>query len=278
MKSGPSLSSLARYEFRLQIRNKWVWAFVLLFSGLSVGISYYGLAFLGYEAGFQDFYRTSASLLNLILLVVPLAALVAGHQSIVAEGAYLEFLAAQPVSRPQILLGKLLGLFGVLGLTLILGLSAGGIIIAWKVETTGLWRYLVLVGVSLVLLAVFLSLSALLSILSKRRAMAIISGLLLWFFFLVIYDALVLTASYYIEEAYLRPLLYYSLLGNPISIARVLVLLAIGGEAALGVAGAGLLRTYGGPVTAALGSVALFGLWIAAPLALAIYLFKRQDL
>jgi hypothetical protein len=32
----------------------------------------------------------------------------------------------------------------------------------------------------------------------------------------------VLTASYYVEEVYLRPLLYYSVIGNPIDIARIL--------------------------------------------------------
>ncbi len=80
------------------------------------------------------------------------------------------------------------------------------------------------------------------------------------------------------EEAYLRTILYFSLLGNPIDMARVIVLLTIGGEAALGAAGAGLFRTFGGPVTSAISAVGLLAIWALIPLILAVVVFKRQDI
>jgi hypothetical protein len=73
-------------------------------------------------------------------------------------------------------------------------------------------------------------------------------------------------------------MLYFSLLGNPIDIARVVVLMSVGGEAALGAAGAGLLRMFGGAVTSAISAAGLFVIWILAPLALAALMFRRQDL
>lgn len=272
------LLTVLKYEFFMHVRNRWFLFFIVLFGGLTIGISYYGLTFVGYEAGFQDFYRTTASLLNLVLMVVPLSALIAGHQSFSSESSFLEFLAAQPVSRKAILLGKCFGIFLTLCIPILLGLSAGGIVIALKVESEGLFRYFIFIGVSLVITMVFVALSALISVLAKRKSMAVVTGIIVWFFFFVIYDGIVLTVSYYIEEAYLRPFLYYSIVGNPIDIARTLVLMAVGGESALGVAGAGLLRTYGGKVVALICGISLLVLWILIPMLIALWLFRREDL
>lgn len=252
--------------------------FGLLFAALVSGVSYYGLTFLGYEAKFQDFYRTTVTMLNLMLIIVPVVALVAGGQSLCRDPGYLEFLASQPLSRADILLGKILGLFAALTVMTILGFGLGGLIVAVKSQSVGIWKYLIFVGVSLTLGLVFLALAALLSITAHRRPMAIVTGLILWLFFLFIYDLIVLSASYHVNEAYLRTMLYFSLLGNPIDIARVVVLMSVGGEAALGAAGAGLLRMFGGPVTAAISAAGLFVIWIVTPLTLAAFLFRRQDM
>lgn len=151
-------------------------------------------------------------------------------------------------------------------------------IIALKTQSEGIWKYSIFVGTSITLGLVFISLSAMLSILANRKPMAIVTALILWFFFLFIYDFIVLAMSYHIDEAYLRKMLYFSLLGNPIDMARVVVLMAVGGEAALGAAGAGLLRMFGGPVTSAISAAALFLVWIAIPLLVAAVVFRRQDI
>jgi Cu-processing system permease protein len=160
----------------------------------------------------------------------------------------------------------------------VVGFSLGGLIVALKTQSEGIWKYFVFVGVSISLGLVFLSLSAMLSILAHRKPMAIVTALILWFFFLFVYDFLVLSASYYVAEAYLRKMLYFSLLGNPIDMARVIVLMSVGGEAALGAAGAGLLRMFGGTITSAISAGCLFIVWIAVPLMIAAAVFRRQDI
>ena len=160
----------------------------------------------------------------------------------------------------------------------VLGFGLGGLIIALKTQSGGIWKYFIFIAVSLTLGLVFLSLAALLSIIAHRRPMAIVTGLIVWLFFLFIYDLIVLSAAYYVDEAYLRTMLYFSLLGNPIDIARVVVLMSLGGQAALGAAGAGLLRMFGGGVTAAIAATGLFIIWIVAPLVVAALMFRRQDM
>lgn len=273
-----AIAEIAKLEFRIQVRGRWMLGFGILFAALVSGVSYYGLTFLGYEAKFQDFYRTTVTMLNLVMIIVPVVALVAGGQSLCGDPGYFEFLASQPLGRTDILLGKVLGLFAALAVMTVVGFGLGGLIIALKTQSAGIWKYFIFVGISLALGLVFVALAALLSIMAHRKPMAIVTGLILWLFFLFIYDLIVLSASYYIDEAYLRTMLYLSLLGNPIDIARVVVLMSVGGEAALGAAGAGLLRMFGGAVTSAISAAGLCVIWIVAPLALAALMLRRQDL
>jgi len=273
-----AIAEIAKLEFRIQVRGRWMLGFGILFAALVSGVSYYGLTFLGYEAKFQDFYRTTVTMLNLVMIIAPVVALVAGGQSLCGDPGYFEFLAAQPVARTDILLGKVLGLFAALAVMMVLGFGLGGLIIALKTQSAGIWKYFIFVGVSLALGLVFVALAALFSIIAHRKPMAIVTGLIVWLFFLFIYDLIVLSASYYVDEAYLRTMIYFSLLGNPIDIARVLVLMSVGGEAALGAAGAGLLRMFGGAVTSAISAVGLFVIWISAPLGIAALMFRRQDM
>lgn len=273
-----AISEIAKLEFRIQVRSRWMLGFGILFAALVAGVSYYGLTFLGYEAKFQDFYRTTVTMLNLVLIIVPVVALVAGGQSLCGDPGYFEFLASQPIGRTDILIGKVLGLFAALTLMTVLGFGLGGLIIALKTQSDGIWKYFVFVGVSVTLGLVFICLAALLSIVSSRRPMAIVTALILWLFFLFVYDLIVLSASYYIEEAHLRNMLYFSLLGNPVDLARVVVLMSVGGESALGAAGAGLLRMFGGEIMSAIAAAGLFIIWILAPLSGAALMFRRQDI
>jgi Cu-processing system permease protein len=273
-----SIAEIAKLEFKIQLRGRWMLGFGSLFAMMISGVSYYGLTFLGYEAEFQDFYRTTVTMLHLVFIIIPVVTLVAAGQSVSSDPGYFEFLASQPVGRSDILLGKVAGLFAALTIMTVLGFGLGGMVIALKSNSEGIWKFFVFIGTSLALGLVFISISTLLSVLSNRKPMAIVSALIVWLFFLFIYDLIVLATSYYMEEAYLRTILYFSLLGNPIDMARVMVLLTVGGEAALGAAGAGLLRTFGGPVTFAMSAVGLLAIWALIPLLGAVLVFKKQDI
>ncbi|HKE04862.1 MAG TPA: hypothetical protein VKE91_12440, partial [Blastocatellia bacterium] len=56
--------TIARQELVINIRNRWTTIFALVFGGLALAISYFGMLTAG-AIGFQSFARTSASLLNL---------------------------------------------------------------------------------------------------------------------------------------------------------------------------------------------------------------------
>ena len=64
--------TIAGQETRISMRNRWTLLFAGVFGLLALAISYFGLVTEGY-AGFQGFARTTASLLSLVLYLVPLA-------------------------------------------------------------------------------------------------------------------------------------------------------------------------------------------------------------
>ncbi|MCK9262355.1 MAG: ABC transporter permease subunit [Desulfomonilia bacterium] len=274
-----TVGHIMMYELLMNIRNKWVLGFSIGFALLALGVSYFGMALIGYEVEFQDFYRTVASLLNMVIYLIPVVALVMGVNSLCIERGTMDMLLAQPVSRSQVFLGKIGGLYITLFITTMVGLGTPGIIIALKSGYDGMWKYLIFALLCLAMAAMFVSISALTSILVRGKTKALVITLLLWVFFVLFYDLIVFALSYYmVDERYLRTMLYFSLLANPVDIIRVLTLMIIGGASALGPAGAGLIRQFGGVWAGISLSAALILLWNIAPLAAAVWVFKRRDI
>src|SRR5262249_25337420 len=108
-----SLLLCARQELVLALRSRWTQIFALVFATLSLLVAWSGYILTG-GSGVQDFARTAASLVQMVVLLVPLMALVGGVLALTPERGVAEMLFAQPVSRRSILLGKLLGLFTAL--------------------------------------------------------------------------------------------------------------------------------------------------------------------
>lgn len=270
---------IMRYELLMNIRSKWVLGFSIGFALLALGISYFGMALIGYMVEFQDFYRTVASLLNLVIYLIPVVALVMGVNSMCQERSSFDMMLAQPVSRSQVFLGKIGGLFIAMFVTTAIGLGTPGIVIGVQSGYEGVWKYVIFVVLCLAMATMFVSVSTLVSVIVRGRTRALVISLLLWVFFILFYDMIVFAISYYVvNERYLRTMLYFSLIANPIDIIRVLTLMIIGGESALGPAGAGLIRQFGGIWTGISLSAALILLWNIVPLGLATLVFKKRDI
>ena len=144
------IAVVAREEYRRALETRWLFAFTALFALLVLGLSYFGLA-QSREVGFQGFARVTLSLMNLVLLIVPLTGLVLGVTSIAGGGDSLPLLLAQPVSRGEVLAGKYLGLGAALSVAQALGFGGGGFAIAIRAGADQLPGFVVLTLLSLVL-------------------------------------------------------------------------------------------------------------------------------
>jgi Cu-processing system permease protein len=270
------VSTIAQHELLVNIRNKWTLTFAFVFGLLVLAISYFGLRTLGY-AQMQDFSRTVASLLNLVLYVIPLVALVMGTMSFASEKESAELLFAQPVSRLEILLGKTAGLFGSLLISTLVGFGLAGILIGMRTGLDGSLRYFAFVGLSLVLALIFLVVAILVSVLLRRKGKSFGVVLFVWFFFVILYDLLVMGGASLMVGKAARWLLFLSVFGNPVDMVRISGLIAIDGTAIFGPAGAALVRFLGGTLGSALALTSAMAAWIVLPLYLASRSLRSQD-
>jgi Cu-processing system permease protein len=233
-------------EFTLNRRNRWVVSFALLFAILTLSIAYFGMVTSGY-AGFQDFTRTSASIINLGGFLIPLFAMLLGVFSFITNQGYFEILVTQPISRSKVLLGRYLGL-----LLTILG--------------------------AMMLAMVFTGLSVLISLVARRRQIALGIALGVWVFYELVYGMLMLGTTLYLSPTVLKTVLPAGLMGNPVDIARVLSLLQVGGPHLYGPAGATLVKLTGSAAMTTLFGLLGLLVWVVAPIIASMKIFKRQNL
>ncbi|HKW25026.1 MAG TPA: ABC transporter permease subunit [Terriglobales bacterium] len=267
---------IAREEFRVNARNRWIIAFGWVFALLTLVISYFGMVTAA-QVGFQGFTRTTASLLNLVLYLVPLVALMMSVLSFSAEGGS-ELLLAQPVTRTQVLTGKLAGIYATLVVALLFGFGASGLVIALQAGGEGIGPYLLFVGYTLLLALVFAVLGSLVAVATSNRAWAIGAALALWFFSVVFYDLLIMGAGFLFREHTANLIIFFSLFGNPVDLTRVASLISLGGAAIFGAAGAALLKFLGGPASAMFALVLGLLTWTVVSFLAASTILRRRDL
>jgi Cu-processing system permease protein len=270
---------LARQELMLAARSRWTQIFAAVFALLSLGVAASGYILSG-GSGFQDFARTSASLVQLVALVVPLAALLMGVLALAPERGPAELLFAQPVSRSAILLGKLLGLFAALSIAESLGFGAAGLVVFWSAGEEGAVGYALLVLGSVLLTAIFLAIAAWLGAgaVGRRRTRALALALVVWFAAVILLDLAAIGIASLLRSGAASRLLILSVILNPASAFRTGALLAVEGTAAFGSASLALLRFTGGPVGAGFALAVSITAWIVLPAAAAVHRLAKIDL
>ena len=272
------LRLVARQELVLAVRSRWTQIFAAVFAALALAVAASGYVLSGGH-GVQDFARTAASLVQLVLLLVPLTSLLIGVLSLAPERGAAELLFSQPVSRRTILLGKLLGLFEALVGAQALGFGAAGLVIFSQSGSEGLAGFLMLFAASAALTAIFLGLAALLAAAAfgRRRTRALALALVVWFVAVVLFDVAALGLASLLPSGPASRVLIVAVIVNPVDAVRTATLLGIEGAAAFGAASLAFLRFTKGPW----GAAALLGLsllfWIAVPALAAVERLRRTD-
>lgn len=269
-----TIATLAGYELHASLRNRWFALYAAAFALLAVALSSLSLSGAG-MFGFAGFGRTAASLINLVLLIVPLMGLTVGAQSLAGERerGTLAYLLAQPVSRVEVLLGKLLGLGGALLAALLLGFGLSAAVIAWQGGAVESGRYVVLVLLSLLLALASLSLGIFISAWSRSGALAVGLALFVWLLLVFVGD-LGLMGTAVAMKLHISTLFNLTLL-NPLQVFKIATVNSLRASLEiLGPAGIYATRTYG-PVLNALLVAVLVG-WVALPMAGAYVRFRLE--
>ncbi|MBX3632482.1 MAG: hypothetical protein ABS38_02250 [Acidovorax sp. SCN 68-22] len=263
--------TIAAKEFRDRMRNRWVLAVALVFTVFSLVIAYFGGAQQG-SVGFRSIEFTIASLVSLVIYLIPLIALLLGFDAIVGERerGSLDLLLALPITRLELLLGKYLGLAGALALSTVAGFGLVAALLYQHISWAGLYHYVGFMFSSVLLGLAFLSLAVLISVLARDRTRASGLAIALWFFFVLVFDLLLLGALVGTGGRFGGEAFAWLLLLNPADVFRILNVFSLDDVRTLYGLASIVPTSLGSPVV--MGSVMLA--WIALPLAVARWRFK----
>lgn len=211
------------------------------------------------------------SLLNIVLIVVPLVSMIFATIHYYNSYEFIELMLSQPMSRTKILMSE----YGGVSLSLVSSFFIGvGIpVLIYSPDSTGL--SLLFNGFTLTL--IFTSLAFFTSVKARDKARGIGAALMLWFYFALIYDGLVLLILFTFSDYPLEKLTLVLSALNPIDLGRISIMLKIDVSALMGYTGA-LYKDFFGSGTGILFTVGIMLLWVIIPLWLALRSFKRKDL
>ena len=255
---------IALYGMRDLVRSRWLIAYAAFF-------------FLATQAllRFSD-TETKAllSLVNVVLLVVPLANIVFGAMYFYASREFVELLLSQPVRRLQLFAGQCIGL-----VVPVAAAAVAGIVIPLVLAdaASGTWRIgLLIAAIAAALSAIFTAIAAVVAYGIQDRVRGLAAAIGIWLALAVVYDAAVLMAAVQFADYPLEKALLAAMTGNPIDLARLVLLTQFDTAALLGYTGAVFQHFFGGAggVLVALGAIAL---WVTWPAVLGARLFHRKD-
>lgn len=255
------MNKIARFIFFDILKNKIIIFYTLLLFIISWSV-------LGLEGNFT---KATISLLNVVLLVVPLVSIIFSTIYVYNSGQFIELLLSQPVPRTKIWFNIFMGLSGALILAFLIGCGIP-ILLYSSIET----------GFSLIIIGIFLSIiftsfAMLSAILSRDRAKGIGISIFIWLFFAIIYYGILLVLMFQFADYPIEGIMATLAALNPIGLSRIFVLLQLDIAAMLGYAGAVFKKIFGAGSGMGI-SLIILVIWAIVPLLWSLIQFNKKDL
>lgn len=211
------------------------------------------------------------SLLNIVLIVVPLISMIFSTIHWYNSYEFIELMLTQPVSRKRVLLSEYVGISTSLMTAFLIGVGVP--VLIYHFDNTGI--ALLLIGCLLTL--AFTSIAFLASVRSKDKSRGIGAALLLWFYFALIYDGLILLVLFAFSDYPLEKITLILSSLNPVDLGRIFIMLQLDISALMGYTGA-MYKDFFGSHTGLFYTLGIMLLWIVTPLFLAVRSFNKKDL
>lgn len=211
------------------------------------------------------------SMLNIILVVVPLVNVIFSAIYAYNSAEFIELLVSQPISRRWIWRIIFYGLSGAMSISFLIG--SGLAILIFSPSSSGVM--MILTGIILSIVFVSIGLCATMRIRDKAKGIGVV--ILLWLYFALLYDGLILFLSFQLSDYPLEKGMIVASALNPIDLCRILILLELDVSALMGFAGA-VFTNYFGTLPGLIISFFILLLWIIIPYKIAMWWFLKKDL
>ena len=211
------------------------------------------------------------SLLNIVLIVVPLVSLIFSTIHWYNSYEFIELMLTQPVSRSKVLLSEYIGISSSLLTAILIGIGVP--VVIYNFNQTGISILIIACLLSLC----FTSISFWGSVKSRDKARGIGIALLLWFYFALIFDGIVLLILFTFSEYPLEKFTLVLSSLNPVDLGRIYIMLHMDISALMGYTGA-VYKDFFGSYNGLLYTLLMMIVWIIVPLWLSVRSFRKKDL
>ncbi len=256
---------LLRYSFFDMLRSKWIIIYTIFFL-------FTGFMLLYFNA---DLSRAVVSLMNIVLVFIPLISSMLGAIHFYNSREFIELLLAQPVKRQQVFLGNYLGVAFSLSLAYILGLGIPFLIYGAS-RSPDIGSFLMMMAVGILLTFIFSALSYWISIAVTDRMKGFGLVIVLWLYMAVLYDGIFLLVLTTLQDYPLEKAAIALTTLNPIDLSRVLIMLKLDVAALLGYTGA-VFKKFFGTGSGMIISFATMMVWIIIPVAGLAHTSRKKD-
>ncbi len=211
------------------------------------------------------------TILNVILFTVPLVSVLFSTIYIYNSSEFIELLLGQPIRRAKIWISLFLSLSISMVLAFLIG--AGIPLLLNSPDDIGL----MMVSTGILISVIFVALAFLSSILTRDKAKGIGIAIMLWLYFALLFDGMVLFLLFQLAEYPIENAMVGITAFSPIDLARILILLHLDVSAMMGYTGA-IFKDFFGTSIGLVVSFLLLCLWAAIPFAISLRKFNRKDL
>jgi len=223
----------------------------------------------------NDLSKAVITLMNVIIILVPLIATVFGVMYYYNSKEFTELLLAQPLRRSTIFLGLYLGVSFSLVMSLVLGLGIPFIFYG-IFKSSAIWDFSLLLVTGAFLTFIFTALSFNIALSNENRIKGFGYAMLLWLFLAIVYDGIFLMSLVFFEDYPLDKLSLVGTMLNPIDLSRTLILLKLDISALLGYTGA-VFKQFFGTNLGLIISMVMLTTWVILPVMRIVYKSKRKD-
>ncbi len=255
------MKKIIKYVIIDILRNKIILAFTLFLLALSLSI--FNLE--------DSSAKGVLSLLNIVLIIVPMVSILFTAIYVYNSAEFLELLVSQPLKRKTIWLSMFTGLASSLVLSFFIGIGVP--VMLYEFSATG--AALVVAGILLTVIFVAIAMLAAVKIRDKARGIGAV--ILLWLYFSLLFDGLVLFILFQFADYPMEKAMVVITVFNPIDLSRIMVLLKMDVSAMMGYTGAVFKNFFGTAAGLCTTLLVLVG-WIAVPAWLSVRKFNRKEL
>ncbi len=255
------MNKLFKYVFLDIIRSKIILFYSLAL--LAISLSIFNIS--------DSPVKAIVSLMNIQLIVLPLICGIFSTIYFYNSSEFIELLVAQPIKRRTIFFGILLSLIFALSLAFIIGIGIP--LFVYSPDLTSLLFLFTGIGLTIV----FTSFALMASVYANDKARGIGVTLLIWFYFTLIYDGLILFLLFRFSEYPLEKAVIAISFLNPVDLVRILILLKVDMAAIMGYTGA-IFKDFFGTINGILLSSLALLLWFFIPAMMSLKKFLKKDL